>query len=439
MNANFILKCTTCDSLIRLRVQAGYYNWIPFTYECPECKVICKGEVLINSQVSPVDKKGDPLDNLWNCKQVEDDEINVEDVGYVIQLSTELYTDKIMKSKGVIHQFFHLSPHMQYVMSGAIEKSGSLQKFVEEFLTDIRPKSELYTSFWDLYEKSPEYLRKRKKALNLLTKREKSRKNVNESDKISFIQDIVYKDIRGSEYYRNISRELLGQIETIRKKSYREFSDLAKFIRNNYEIYIKKAYTVTSNFLNYYNYILPVMLNEIIGTFPIDDIKTKWGIAQTDFETIKRYYSENYEDLKDLILLIILMDNISNRGKINKFHEDFYVQFPKISMSIEEDLENFNNNIKNVGNRIKILLFDENNNEFLKRIFDNEVRNSIDHRDYSYDANEQKISFLNKTDTKEMYLIEFGCTLFYGFIFANIIWDVIMYIADESDLVVITQ
>ncbi|HFU3812066.1 TPA: hypothetical protein ACGO0K_002068 [Streptococcus suis] len=420
---------------MRLRVQAGYYNWIPFAYECPECKVMCRGEVLINSQVSPVDKKGDVLDNLWNCKRIKDDEFDVDDVGYVIQLSTELYTDKMLKSAGSMHQIIHLSPHMQYAVSGAGEKSEQLQQFVKEFLTNIRPKSELYTSFWDLYEKSPIYLRKRKKELNLLSKKEKKHKKVNESDKISFLQDVVYRDIRESEYYNNIARKVLGQLETIRKKHYREYNELFSFVKKDYGSYVKKIYTVTSNFLNYYNYILPVMLNEIVGTFPIDEIKAKWGIAQTDFETIKKYYSDNYEDLKDLILIIILMNNISNRGKINKFHSEFYTQFPKVVEPVEEDLENFNNKIKNVGNRIKVLLFDESNNEFLKRIFDNEVRNSIDHRDYSYDANEQKISFQNKTDTKELYLIEFGCTLFYGFIYANILWDAIMYIANESDLI----
>ena len=44
MNANFYLQCKTCLKILRIRVQAGYYNWIPFTYECPECKVVCRGE-----------------------------------------------------------------------------------------------------------------------------------------------------------------------------------------------------------------------------------------------------------------------------------------------------------------------------------------------------------------------------------------------------------
>lgn len=41
---------------MRIRVQAGFYNWIPFTYECPECKVICSGEISIPSQISPTEK-----------------------------------------------------------------------------------------------------------------------------------------------------------------------------------------------------------------------------------------------------------------------------------------------------------------------------------------------------------------------------------------------
>lgn len=57
MQCNFYLRCKTCSEILRIRVQAGYYNWIPFTYECPECKVVCKGEISIPSQVSPSEKR----------------------------------------------------------------------------------------------------------------------------------------------------------------------------------------------------------------------------------------------------------------------------------------------------------------------------------------------------------------------------------------------
>lgn len=190
---------------------------------------------------------------------------------------------------------------------------------------------------------------------------------------------------------------------------------------------------MTSNFLNYYNYILPIILNELAGTLKVDDVKTSLGIAQTDFETLKSFFSENYEDLKDLVVLLVLINNIYYREDISKFHEQFNSEFSKISGDIGNDLLLFNSKIRNVGNRIKIYKYDESN-DIMDSVFDNEIRNSIDHRDYNYDYNNQFISFQNKSDGKKMYLIEFGNYLLKGFILANILWDVIMYASKESRL-----
>ena len=110
MNVNFFVKCKTCYSIMRIRVQAGCYNWIPFTYECPECKVICSGEISIPSQISPSEKMNSkPIAKLKNCIEVNEDELEIDEVNSVIQLSSELYTDKFMKSEGVTHQMVNLS------------------------------------------------------------------------------------------------------------------------------------------------------------------------------------------------------------------------------------------------------------------------------------------------------------------------------------------
>lgn len=93
----------------------------------------------------------------------------------------------------------------------------------------------------------------------------------------------------------------------------------------------------------------------------------------------------------------------------------------------------FNSQIKNVGNRVKILNYDPTS-EIMNRVFDNELRNSIDHRDYKYDYNKQIITYFNKGEEKELYLIEFGERLFQGFLLSNILWDTLMYIAEEGKI-----
>jgi len=258
-------------------------------------------------------------------------------------------------------------------------------------------------------------------------------KNQNENQKIGFLQDFLYDEIRNNKYYKNLGYNFLSKVESIRKKKFKEFQKLSTFLEFNYLFFSRKLFTVTSNFLNYYNYILPIILNELAGTLKVDDVKTSLGIAQTDFETLKSFFSENYEDLKDLVVLLVLINNIYYREDISKFHEQFNSEFSKISEDIKNDLLLFNSKIRNVGNRIKIYKYDESN-VIMDSVFDNEIRNSIDHRDYNYDYNNQLISFQNKSDGKKMYLIEFGDYLLKGFILANILWDVIMYVSKESRL-----
>lgn len=169
MNANFIVECKTCHRRLRIRVQAGYYNWIPFTYSCPKCKVVCKGEIYIPSQTSPKEKRNEQaIDNLKNCIYINDDTEDQLPIEDVIQLSTELYTDKIMKHEDVIHQMVHLSPHMQYSIMG--RDTTLLQQKVLDILKDIYTRQENYSAFWDLYENSSPFLHRKKKALNLVKK-----------------------------------------------------------------------------------------------------------------------------------------------------------------------------------------------------------------------------------------------------------------------------
>lgn len=426
MQCNFFLRCKTCSEVLRIRVQAGYYNWIPFTYECPECKVVCKGEISIPSQVSPSEKKNNEIiSNLKNCVHLEDEEVRIDESKWIVNLSSELFTEKIKEDPGwlgILETTF-----MKYAARNIDTRP--IEKSVKEILTTIYLNSEDYTAYWDLYEKSSPYLYRKKKENGLRVKY----KSKNENQKIGFIQDFLYSEIRQSNYYKNCRDEIISKLRIIRKQYFQEFLKLSKIVSNNFIKLSGKLFTVTSNFLNYYNYILPVVLNEINQTYVIEEQKDELGIAQTDFEFLKSPFSENYEDLKDFLWILILINNIYYRKDIKSFNEKFQLEFVQQSNTISNNLAIFNSQIKNVGNRVKILNYDPTP-EIMNRVFDNELRNSIDHRDYKYDYNKQIITYFNKGEEKEIYLIEFGERLFQGFLLANILWDTLMYIAEEGKI-----
>ncbi|MGC6570213.1 hypothetical protein [Streptococcus sp. VTCC 12886] len=226
---------------------------------------------------------------------------------------------------------------MQYSIRGI--DTSELQEIVLRFLDKLYSREEDYLAFWNLYEKSPKYLYKKKKKLNISNIH---LKNQNESQKIGFLQDFLYAEIRNNKYYKNLEYNFLSKVEFIRKKKFKEFQKLSTFLEFNYLFFSRKLFTVTSNFLNYYNYILPIILNELVGTLKVDDVKTSLGIAQTDFETLKSFFSENYEDLKDLVVLLVLINNIYFREDISKFHEQFNSEFSNVSGDIGNDLLLFN-------------------------------------------------------------------------------------------------
>lgn len=426
MQCNFYLRCKTCSEILRIRVQAGYYNWIPFTYECPECKVVCKGEISIPSQVSPSEKKNNEIiGNLKNCVHLEDEEVRIDESKWIVNLSSELYTEKIKEDPGIF-AFFETA-FMKY--AARIIDTRPIEKSVKEILTRIYSNSEDYTAYWNLYEKSSPYLYRKKKENGLKVKH----KSKNENQKIGFIQDFLYSEIRQSNYYKSSRDEIISRLRIIRKQHFQEFLKLSKIVSNNFIKLSGKLFTVTSNFLNYYNYILPVVLNEINQTYVIEEHKDELGIAQTDFEFLKSPFSENYEDLKDFLWILILINNIYYRKDIKRFNDKFQLEFIQQSNTISNNLATFNSQIKNVGNRVKILNYDPTS-EIMNRVFDNELRNSIDHRDYKYDYNKQIITYFNKGEEKELYLIEFGERLFQGFLLSNILWDTLMYIAEEGKI-----
>lgn len=429
MNQNFYLKCLTCGTKYRIRVQAGFFYSIPFVYQCPECKVVSKGEVEL-----PVGKE--PLILLSNLKNSIQSDSEIDDK-YVLQLSTELYTDKMMRSDGAgpLHAIINLSPFMQYTMDGKGFIAQNIAFLTEELISNLALNSNDYTAIWDLYEQnSQKYLYEKLKKLNIFQKKMKYYKfeKLKDNKKIEFLPRFLYGSLLATNYYKSKEGNIVDFIRTSRKKNYLELKKIHGFISSHHKKDLGKIIQINKFFFGYYNYILPVIANESTGAYDIKKIKEIKGISQTDFENIKKYYAENFENLKDLIILYILLQNLQIRGDIRRFHQDFYRDFER-AFKNKDFVNDFNNVITKVGNRTKILFYDENtllDKDILESVFDNDIRNSINHQDYSYDYNNQKIVFLNNGIDREVYLIEFAELLFLGLILANISWDAYMLLME---------
>lgn len=427
MNQNFFLKCDTCETVYRVRMQAGFFHSVPFTYQCPVCKVVSKGEVELPISKAPKIF----LTNLRNSTETDN-----QDDKYVIQLSTELYTDKMMRSKGgIAHSIKNMSPFMQYVSDGKNFEAQQIADLSKKIIECISNNFNDYTAIWNLYSKnSNKYLYTRLKELNLFNSKVKYYKfeKMKDCEKISFMPHLVFDPIMEEMYLIEKRNTLKNSIIRLRKKNFQELKKLKPYIERDISMSLNKIVQVNESFFDYYNYILPVIVNECVGAYTIKTIKERWGIAQTDFEYLKKFYAENYENLKDMIITLVLIQNLVIRGSIYKFHSKFYRDFEK-PFKNKDYVEDFNRVITKVANRMKVVFYDNNtiiDRALLEKVFDNEVRNSINHQDYEYDYNSQKITFVSNTKQKDIFLIEFADMLFTGNVLAIILWEMYMSLMD---------
>ena len=412
-------------------MQAGFFCSVPFVYQCPECQVVSKGEVEL-----PVDKAPHiMLTNLKNSSQTD-----VQDDQFAIQLSTELYTDKMMKSKGgITHSMEYLSPFMQYISDGKDLETQRIAELTQKIIECINSNSADYSALWNLYNKnSVKYLYKKLKELHLLKSKMKyyNFEKMKDSEKISFMPHLIFEPIMEENFFIEKSQPVKESIIQLRKKNFLKLKEMREFIGTNLLKYLDNLVRINESFITYYNYILPVIVNECVGSYKIQMIKQRWGISQTDFEYLKKYYAENYENLKDMILTIIILQNLKLRGSISAFHPNFYRDFEK-PFKGKDYIRDFNQVITKVGNRLKVMFYDTDiivDKVMLEKVFDNDIRNSINHEDYMYDYNSQKITFMNKGKQKDLFLIEFADILFNGNLLAVIFWELYMTLIEVLDL-----
>lgn len=410
MNHNLFLECEVCSNGVQLKIVAGYVNFNPFSYSCPECSITISGHLTWNSNLEEGFIKEFECNNARELKKGQK-------ISHIIQIATEYYTDKI-KEFDQSDPTLYLSPFMMDNSSHDMKrKKASLVSHTIENLPVTFHDS---LKIWELYKNNNiKYLNRQ--LLQLKYIEPVLLGEVLKVDYEQVIPNVIYRPfivLLNESGYTNKIGHLRKELNSLQKNNAGEIinlkNDLSNLITNSEDNLIQ----LLQNFIKYYNFIWPIIISTTYKTEDIDEIKMKKGILTTNFEGIKNYYVDAFEILSSILPAFLGIQNIKLRSNRNIFNDAIKSDFPTI-----QNIIHYDEKVINKGNKVKF--FEEEN--IFKEYFDignvlnNSIRNSIGHHSYTYNPNQQLITFKDRrSPDKELYLIEFS-ELVYKTFFATII------------------
>lgn len=227
----------------------------------------------------------------------------------------------------------------------------------------------------------------------------------NEADKyksVSIINQIQYAEI---------DNDIIGEAN----KSYRDLlktnpndvDDFITFLSDKTELfsYQKRIYDLSIEIYDHLDNLMPVAILDTVKDKE-DIFSGAYTISTASFDDVKQLYVDLYELIVDLIFIPIGLDNIINRGSYNIINTN---QFNDINC-----LDDAYSKMKNKGNILKLIDYNESFGKVIKCNLDADIRNSIGHYHYKLYSQEslqtQLIIFEKNRDDENsevMTLLEF--------------------------------
>ncbi|KAA6457708.1 metal-binding protein [Bacillus cereus] len=323
---------------------------------------------------------------------------------FIIDVSGELLTKKIRKYTNSVENL--MSPFIKDGVSKmGIDTVGDFKSTVIGFLMSINHKWPTVKRINELWlSQNDKYLRDElHKILN---------KTVypadNQWELLRAVHTVNYNftaPILKEKFFKN-AEFIFSQLEKIQKQeqSHQQYIDLALHFRNQLNDFEERIFIVTNKFVEKFPMLIPVIGLEY---YKDEDNKAKamqeMGLTTVDFEDIKDFYIDTFEDLGDIFDLIVAFENLIVRS-------DFKLMDPNINKPIKtlEDYSKMQKKGKKLEFIDSLVVFKD---LFMSKV-DSKLRNAIGHRSYKYDVNTQKIVYspsgkMDNDTLESIYLTEF--------------------------------
>ncbi|EMC07438.1 SEC-C metal-binding domain-containing protein [Streptococcus mutans] len=389
MTNNDYIICKTCDEVINIRIQMGYYD-VPFNVNCPKCQTLISGKVILKPY-------GINMKNAYHLNSQPDFPY------WCIELSAELPTRKIYMRKGILD---NLSPFMAQMnrfssdeANDYMEKIASLRRFADYSNSDeLSDFINLYRLYWNnqqnyLYPKLEENLIPYK-SISPITKIK------NKIDATMALHQLLIVSTGISSI---LDESILKQYNDLGERIFSNCMQISileyiEYIKKDFDAIERKALNLVEDFSKIYYQLIPVV--SLLVSNKYDEVNQKdYGITTANYQELKKFYAESYEWILDNINIIIGLNNIFVRGNFSKCLR---------GKNYKENLEKVRNKFNEFSNYI------DKNEPFSKPMdnLNNNIRNAIQHYNDEIDYASQIITFEDKhaghTNVEKISLMDFA-------------------------------
>lgn len=382
-------QCNVCSSITRIKIQFGWLENYPVRIKCGKCNISIFGNVYLNQQHGGYSIK---LKNVTSTKRIEKPD-------YLIEVSGELLTEKMRLYTEESDAFF--SPFLKNGVVFMGEKIGEFKHHTNQFLHKIEdewPTVKRINELW--FDGNYQYLPK--EIHKLLNKKQFPADNELELLRAVHFLNSRFTNTFASNYFKEITNHIFKEFKNINETE--KLFSLAQHFEDNLDNYEHKLFGIINKFIEKFHMFIPVY-----GLDFYEEEKDReksienLGLTTVDFEDIKDFYIDTFEDIGDILNLVVAYNNLIHRKDYKKMKEDIIKDI--------QNIEDFSK-MRKKGRKLEFITGNESFDKIFISKVDNRLRNAIGHRSYKYDVVSQEITYFPSGDktkgtSESMYLIEF--------------------------------
>lgn len=369
MTMNYYVRCKICGRITRVRYQLGYSKMHPVQYKCL-CGITIRGFFLENKGLS------------FNNGIIENEE---QSPSLLVTCSGEFLTVqpcRITEENSIA--LFMPSP---FILS---TQTLDYEAYREEFTRIINYRDtlkQIVDAINELYDSNNEPLLKVTLEKYSVSNGKPPILN-NKADIFSAISKI-----NQIQFYCNDGKDLVKKVQILLEKVIREnseeFGKFAEYIcsLNCVPSWENRIHKICEQIFVKIDMLMPAISVDFMKDHEEFDYDN-WSLSTASFEDVKQLYVDLYELLCGLLILVIGLDNISQRKDFDAINS-----VGGLNVNNLHDVSK----MRNKGNILKILESTAPFESLICSCLDADIRNSIGH--FSYESKEianewgQKISF----------------------------------------------
>jgi hypothetical protein len=416
MIARIYLRCRACGSITLVRFQIGWLNSTPFAIGCCKCRSILRGRLIQDQENVKLKLELENVDDVTETKNFPDPIQEVESSG---ELPVKRYLGKDVGD-------FKISPfqNMWGIMGNDTyvefkKKILSYITFRKDYQAELQTLVDLYAA--QNYGKVYEYYSLHFKKLDILD---------NITNTVNGFYDLVSWVIQlllPPNYFQNTTERLLEFFFNSIKPKPQQKATYVNYLfdKLNLERVEIDGILLVTNFLKYFDYFLPVIC---VSYCPESAMKrplgSKYLITTTDLDTVKQFYSNNFEWICRASTILMGAENIQSRADFNSM--------PVVPMDKKREVKSLSDYTEaNNGMKRHYLDASKNLDPYFGSIIDNEVRNAINHYKTIYNPVTQTIQYFpykgqKSTTAKNISLIDLTDLVYKQF---NLVFSIIILIS----------